>query len=623
MPNAALEKSGTDRGDNESAGQEQDCVAVEEGDTQVGFPHQGSSSDLGSYEDEDDDNGVVPLVSTMLNEDVPSVGNGSSNQDGKINKDVGSPFREHDYIGLSDGGGSSSTTQDDKTKGKELDFGPKTKETELRLGPPPEAPEASFQKNIHSNLVKRAAEHHQVPTKPELNPAAAILPVDSDGRVGRPYALNDSLQRWNRQCFGEPHVGKYAYPKQTLISSKESSEPKFFNNGQEVHPHGHPHPHSHSQPQDYNNNGMAFLLTPKNTNTPTAGAKRVFSDAIGVAQVVRSPLNMPNEGSRMGLLMPATNAKSEVDSKVSSQQPQHQNQHHHQHQPPLPLMYPWANAVQVPNTWQVSLEQQQQQHRGSFGAFPTQAAARVMVGNVMAAAAGSITLNEAPHGIPSESRAKSSQESVSASAMRPPMPPPAPSERQQKNPTGNEALTPPSNGNGNSAASRVAPVVGWPPIRSFRKNLAPQPKPDIEDPTDASGNSYASTDPGQTFGDSMFVKVNMDGVPIGRKIDLKAYDSYDKLSQALEEMFKRFINVQGSGQRQPTNPSSKKDQPTLLSGTDYVLTYEDNEGDRMLVGDVPWDMFVSTVKRLRIMKSSEARGLAPRHPLKPQGQVTQ
>ena len=40
----------------------------------------------------------------------------------------------------------------------------------------------------------------------------------------------------------------------------------------------------------------------------------------------------------------------------------------------------------------------------------------------------------------------------------------------------------------------------------------------------------------------MFVKVNMDGVPIGRKIDIKAYDSYDKLSQSLEEMFKRFIN---------------------------------------------------------------------------------
>uniref|UniRef100_A0A0D9Y168 Auxin-responsive protein n=1 Tax=Leersia perrieri TaxID=77586 RepID=A0A0D9Y168_9ORYZ len=32
-------------------------------------------------------------------------------------------------------------------------------------------------------------------------------------------------------------------------------------------------------------------------------------------------------------------------------------------------------------------------------------------------------------------------------------------------------------------------------------------------------------------------------------------------------------------------------------------------GDLMLVGDVPFEMFVSTCKRLRIMKGSEARGL--------------
>ena len=44
----------------------------------------------------------------------------------------------------------------------------------------------------------------------------------------------------------------------------------------------------------------------------------------------------------------------------------------------------------------------------------------------------------------------------------------------------------------------------------------------------------------------------------------------------------------------------------LLDGSgEYTLVYEDNEGDRMLVGDVPWHMFVSTVKRLRVLKSSE------------------
>ncbi|KAH9330472.1 hypothetical protein KI387_002580, partial [Taxus chinensis] len=462
-----------------------------------------------------------------------------------------------------------------KVKAESLILGPKQEKLSSDWVPPQEP---SFQNNsLQRNNTNPGVLVHQRPAKPDggMINSAAILPVDSEGRAGKPYVLNDShLQRWNRQCFSEqPHLvsGKFVYPKQTPI--KDSSEPKFFNNGHEVHP----------QLQDYNNNGMTFLLTPKSgtTATLTAGAKRVFSDAMGGAQVVRGAFNMSNEGSRMSL-----------DSMVSGQ-PQPQPQSQPQPHPSMGLMYPWANAVQLANTWQVNIEQQQQ-HRGSFGPFPPPTA-RVMVGNIMAAA-GNIPMKEAPHGT---SSVKPSQESISA-AMRPPMAPSPPSDQQQKNPT-----LSPSNEIGNS---RAAPVVGWPPIRSFRKNLAPQPKPDTEGQAIASDNSFASADRGQAFGDSMFVKVNMDGVPIGRKIDLNAYDSYQKLSEALDEMFKRFVKAQGSMQRPNLNSSSGNDQP-LFHGTDYVLTYEDNEGDRMLVGDVPWEMFVSAVKRLRIMKSSEAHGL--------------
>uniref|UniRef100_A0A0D6QSK1 Auxin-responsive protein n=1 Tax=Araucaria cunninghamii TaxID=56994 RepID=A0A0D6QSK1_ARACU len=592
MPNAILEKSGSERGDHEAEQQEeQGCLAVEEGDSQAGSPRQSSASDLDNYVSDEDDGNGAPLATAVLSDEVPSGGRSGNNSSQEGSKNDVSSFREHDYIGLSDGG-SSCTTQEEKIKGKELDFGPKTRETELRLGP---SPEPSFQNGTQKNKTSAGVLVHQGLAKPDEGMVnyAAIMPVDSEARAGKPYALNDSshLQRWNRQCFGEQlHVGgKYPYPKQGLIS-KDSCEPKFFNNGHEVHP----------QLQDYNNsnnNGMAFLLTPKNTTaTHTAGAKRVFSDAMGAAQVVRGgAFNMGNEGGRMSL-----------DSKVSGQP---QPQAH----PSLGLVYPWANAVQVSNTWQVSLEQQQQ-HRGSFGAFPPPPTARVMMGNMLS---GNMPIKEVPHGNPSESRGKPLQESISA-AMRPPLAPPPPSEQQQKNPT-----LSPSNDNGNNSASRAAPVIGWPPIRSFRRNLAPQPKPETEGQTNAADNSFASADRGQAFGDSMFVKVNMDGVPIGRKIDLNAYDSYEKLSQALEEMFKRFVNAPGSMQRPTPNPSSENDNP-LLSGTDYVLTYEDNEGDRMLVGDVPWEMFVTTVKRLRIMKSSEARGLAvPRQPPKPQGQLTQ
>lgn len=87
----------------------------------------------------------------------------------------------------------------------------------------------------------------------------------------------------------------------------------------------------------------------------------------------------------------------------------------------------------------------------------------------------------------------------------------------------------------------------------------------------------------------------MDGAPYLRKIDLTIYKSYTELVKALENMFK--FNLGGYSEKEGFN------------GSEYVPTYEDKDGDWMLVGDVPWEMFISSCKRLRIMKGSEARGL--------------
>jgi len=65
--------------------------------------------------------------------------------------------------------------------------------------------------------------------------------------------------------------------------------------------------------------------------------------------------------------------------------------------------------------------------------------------------------------------------------------------------------------------------VGWPPIRSYRKNSL-QPKK-AEDEAAA----------------GMYVKVSMDGAPYLRKIDLKVYKGYPELLKALENMFKLTI----------------------------------------------------------------------------------
>ncbi|PWA80831.1 Aux/IAA-ARF-dimerization [Artemisia annua] len=99
-----------------------------------------------------------------------------------------------------------------------------------------------------------------------------------------------------------------------------------------------------------------------------------------------------------------------------------------------------------------------------------------------------------------------------------------------------------------------------------------------------------------------YVKVSMDGAPYLRKVDPEIYSSYLDLSSALEK-------IHGAPTKDGLCESRLMD---LLHGSEYVLTYEDKDSDWMLVGDVPWDMFIGSCKRMRIMKSSDAIGLAPR-----------
>ncbi|GMH03316.1 hypothetical protein Nepgr_005155 [Nepenthes gracilis] len=149
------------------------------------------------------------------------------------------------------------------------------------------------------------------------------------------------------------------------------------------------------------------------------------------------------------------------------------------------------------------------------------------------------------------------------------------------------------NRHGTSHDSSKAQVVGWPPIRSFRKNTMASNPPKSEEDMECKLESGC-----------LYVKVSMEGAPYLRKVDLKTYGSYAELSSALEKMFSCFITGQDG-----LTDSRLMD---LLHGSEYVLTYEDKDGDWMLVGDVPWDMFTNSCRRLRIMQSSEAVGLAPR-----------
>uniref|UniRef100_A0A5B7B4T1 Auxin-responsive protein n=2 Tax=Davidia involucrata TaxID=16924 RepID=A0A5B7B4T1_DAVIN len=154
---------------------------------------------------------------------------------------------------------------------------------------------------------------------------------------------------------------------------------------------------------------------------------------------------------------------------------------------------------------------------------------------------------------------------------------PSPSVRSNKRASSEmDGASDANNGDQDHAPPTKAQIVGWPPVRSYRKNCFQQKKTD----TDASG---------------MYVKVSMDGAPYLRKIDIKVYKSYPELLKALEDMFKCTFGMYS--EREGYN------------GSDFAPTYEDKDGDWMLVGDVPWEMFITSCKRMRIMKGSEAKGL--------------
>uniref|UniRef100_A0A0E0DEN5 Auxin response factor n=1 Tax=Oryza meridionalis TaxID=40149 RepID=A0A0E0DEN5_9ORYZ len=87
-------------------------------------------------------------------------------------------------------------------------------------------------------------------------------------------------------------------------------------------------------------------------------------------------------------------------------------------------------------------------------------------------------------------------------------------------------------------------------------------------------------------------KVIMQGMAVGRAVDLTKLNSYGDLRRKLEEMF----DIQGD-----LCPTLKR----------WQVVYTDDEDDMMLVGDDPWDM----VKRIYIYSYEEAKLLAPKSKL--------
>lgn len=85
--------------------------------------------------------------------------------------------------------------------------------------------------------------------------------------------------------------------------------------------------------------------------------------------------------------------------------------------------------------------------------------------------------------------------------------------------------------------------MGWPPVRSFRKNIMSGQKPttgDAVEGKDKTSGSSGATSSASACPATAYVKVSMDGAPYLRKIDLKLYKTYQDLSNALSKMFSSF-----------------------------------------------------------------------------------
>ncbi|KAF8404018.1 hypothetical protein HHK36_008894 [Tetracentron sinense] len=88
-------------------------------------------------------------------------------------------------------------------------------------------------------------------------------------------------------------------------------------------------------------------------------------------------------------------------------------------------------------------------------------------------------------------------------------------------------------------------------------------------------------------------KVHMQGIAVGRAVDLTQFDRYEDLLLKLEEMF---------GIKGELCGSTKK----------WQVGYTDDEDDMMMVGDDPWHEFCSMVRKIFIYTPEEAKRLSPK-----------
>ncbi|TYK16536.1 auxin response factor 18-like [Cucumis melo var. makuwa] len=115
-----------------------------------------------------------------------------------------------------------------------------------------------------------------------------------------------------------------------------------------------------------------------------------------------------------------------------------------------------------------------------------------------------------------------------------------------------------------------------PKISKERKlGLLPLPPKEIQHKQNSSTSSRSRT------------KVQMQGMAVGRAVDLTTLEGYGQLIDELEKMF----DIKGE-----LHPRNK-----------WEIVFTDDEGDMMLMGDYPWQEFCNMVRRIYIWSSQDVK----------------
>lgn len=145
-------------------------------------------------------------------------------------------------------------------------------------------------------------------------------------------------------------------------------------------------------------------------------------------------------------------------------------------------------------------------------------------------------------------------------------------------------------------------LVGWPPIQTWRKKLLHQGQIGRIEKNNRMANQKENNNYNGGLSNSKFVKVKMEGVAIGRKVDLRLYYSFETLINSLIAMFAKCKYIytlnfmHGFSQFSPDRLTRftgfyflpLTDQKCEKPGLQFTLTYQDKEGDWLLARDVPW-----------------------------------